>query len=381
MIWIAPVRIQFILSDRFFMSNLQYRQQKIQEKRKKTSFRDFVMEITSRYSLMLYKQQWLISMCDANSRLLIVNKNEYVPELSDLLPEGEYFFDKLATLLQTVWLPNLIHFSENANSDYANCVLWSKNIYLSYTVIKEVENAMYSFSVKTWSRNVIDGFMIRDNSENIYRSKCVISSYNTFYSKFINNSSDVRFSSNLQSCRECLFCDWLTNQSFCIRNKQYSKEEYTIEKQLILSQKGNYDLRYEQVNNQWNNTNSLNSSGNYIVNSDNVESGMMVYEIENARNIILIWGKDKWFNVYDCFLNTPPIDSIYGWLSLWTGCEHIYNAMHITRSSNIYYSIFLEDCSFCIGCIGLKNKQYCILNKQYTKEDRYNEIDKIFWFM
>ena len=38
----------------------------------------------------------------------------------------------------------------------------------------------------------------------------------------------------------------------------------------------------------------------------------------------------------------------------------------------------LENCSFCLGCIGLKNKSYCILNKQYTKEEWYSLADKIF---
>ena len=43
-----------------------------------------------------------------------------------------------------------------------------------------------------------------------------------------------------------------------------------------------------------------------------------------------------------------------------------------------FYSYFLNDCSFCFGCIGLKNKSYCILNKQYTKEERYEKVDEIF---
>ena len=38
----------------------------------------------------------------------------------------------------------------------------------------------------------------------------------------------------------------------------------------------------------------------------------------------------------------------------------------------------MESCSFCLGCIGLKNKSYCILNKQYTKEERYEKVDEIF---
>jgi hypothetical protein len=38
----------------------------------------------------------------------------------------------------------------------------------------------------------------------------------------------------------------------------------------------------------------------------------------------------------------------------------------------------MENCSFCLGCIGLKNKQFCILNKQYTKEEWYEKVDEIF---
>jgi hypothetical protein len=38
----------------------------------------------------------------------------------------------------------------------------------------------------------------------------------------------------------------------------------------------------------------------------------------------------------------------------------------------------LEACSFCLGCIGLINKSFCIFNKQYTKEERYAKVDEIF---
>jgi hypothetical protein len=47
----------------------------------------------------------------------------------------------------------------------------------------------------------------------------------------------------------------------------------------------------------------------------------------------------------------------------------------------MYYSILCEACSFCLGCVGLKNKSYCILNKQYSKEERYEKVDEIFMQM
>ena len=44
------------------MSNLHYRQEKIQVKRKQTPWRDFVMEICSRKPLMFYKNSGMVSI-------------------------------------------------------------------------------------------------------------------------------------------------------------------------------------------------------------------------------------------------------------------------------------------------------------------------------
>ena len=52
--------------------------------------------------------------------------------------------------------------------------------------------------------------------------------------------------------------------------------------------------------------------------------------------------------------------------------------MQITDSSFLYYSQYLQNCHHCLGCIGLKNKSYCILNKQYTKEEWEKKICEIF---
>jgi hypothetical protein len=38
----------------------------------------------------------------------------------------------------------------------------------------------------------------------------------------------------------------------------------------------------------------------------------------------------------------------------------------------------MENCHHCFGCIGLKNKSYCILNKQYSKEEWESLAEKIF---
>jgi hypothetical protein len=46
-------------------------------------------------------------------------------------------------------------------------------------------------------------------------------------------------------------------------------------------------------------------------------------------------------------------------------------------SSDIYYSDNLVACKNCFGCISLKNKEYCIFNKQYTKQEYEELVSKI----
>ena len=62
-------------------------------------------------------------------------------------------------------------------------------------------------------------------------------------------------------------------------------------------------------------------------------------------------------------------------------CERIYECFGSTKCSRCAYCTFCHDsvdcylsydlhgCSDCVMCVGLRNKKYCILNEQYTKEE------------
>ncbi|MBP7885433.1 hypothetical protein KAZ93_04775 [Patescibacteria group bacterium] len=49
--------------------------------------------------------------------------------------------------------------------------------------------------------------------------------------------------------------------------------------------------------------------------------------------------------------------------------------------TNIFYCNLGSHISDCFGCIGLRHKQYCIFNKQYTKEDYEQTVAKIISHM
>ena len=68
------------------------------------------------------------------------------------------------------------------------------------------------------------------------------------------------------------------------------------------------------------------------------------------------------------------IDQLGTWHDEVSGANScVYGGYQIKNSvwSNARYSEYLDIChevEYCFGCVGLRNKKYCILNKQYEKE-------------
>ena len=57
--------------------------------------------------------------------------------------------------------------------------------------------------------------------------------------------------------------------------------------------------------------------------------------------------------------------------------------VNVTRQghSNLYTDNCVENCNNLFGCIGLRNKSYCIFNKQYTKDEYETTVANIITHM
>jgi hypothetical protein len=243
------------------------------------------------------------------------------------------------------------------------------------------ENVLYSYSVKDDSRNVLNSIFINKQSENIFSSSGISSSQNIFYSRYLSNCSDIWFSDNLISCQECLFCSNLENARYFINNEELPKEEYLKQKAIILSKKENFEIWQNKVSKRGKNIWSVKVNWNAVANSENIENGLFVQNIRNWKNLIMVWWNWVFENCYDVMDSGTWDDShdLY-WLSGWWMWNNQYNCI-TSLWSYLYYCNFCWECSFCLGCIWLKNKKYCILNKQYTEEEWYLEATKIFEHM
>lgn len=365
------------------MSNLENWNQKLRDSRKNTNFRDFLLEIWSNIPVSLNRENWMLSRIPKTDRVWKVVSvsefNEIKAELTKLwrdFDSNKSFFENYSDLLKSISYPARITDLNVENWEFADSVLMSKNVYLSYIIIEWCENILYTFYSQDYCKNVLNSVMVWDHCDIVFSSVAILQSFKVFYSKFITNWNNIWFSTNLIWCSECIFCDNLENKKYHINNKEYSKEEYLEKKKEILKDKSRFEEYFSKLNKKSENFGSVNVNWQFCINSNDVENGHFTYRLTNWRNVLFVW--DKWWrrNVLDTICSDQAWEwDIYACCNLWTAQNAYFSDSVIW--TNIYYSNFCFDCSNLFGCFGLQNKQYCILNKQYEKDEWYKKVDEI----
>lgn len=357
-------------------------QKKIQDKRKNTPFRDFLLEVASWWSINLYRNNNNISFLPLTQRSgKVVWLYQYYREYDNLLDgiwNNSDFFSDFASLFINHAKPAIFHVGSNENADYCNTCFGTKNAYLSFVSWFNTENIFYS--TQTWENtsNVFNSSLVTNWSNNIYSSRVVQNSFNIFYSQYIYNSSDMWFCSSCIGCHYCINCDGLENMSYCINNIQYNEEEFndlktTYTRDIFSS------LHTTTFARKWQNFSCTDVIGYGLYkchNSINLYNSM---NYNDSRNVVFSDGLTWVKSYYDCIDTGTNSNDFYAVCQWGEDSSHCYMCNFVSMwCFNIFYSIHMENCSFCLGCIGLKNKSYCILNKQYTKEERHAKVDEIF---
>lgn len=283
--------------------------------------------------------------------------------------------------------PSKLIYPELENAEFTSHSGWAKNIYMSFWVFVNVENIFNSFYVFYDCRNVFSSYYIIKSS-NIYDSWLINSSFEISFSYNIKDSSNLIFCRNMQNSFECMFCCNQINSKYKIYNKQYSKPEYEIIKKSILQKMSNY-FWFKILENEYRiflNSNLIEVSSN-IVNSESVvwekvsnsKNSINVYNIwdtvENCVNLIESGGWKNIINSVACWLNS---ENIIWSCSAWVNSYWVYFCFAcVENCNNIYYCVDLESCNECMFCFWLKNKKYYIFNKKYSKEQYFQEKEKI----
>lgn len=291
------------------------------------------------------------------------------------------FFEQYKEFSNTVprpalWQRNIV------NSDFSNMVAESKNVYLSVSVIKNSENVFYSKSVDK-SKDIVDCLNVINGSENIYENTEAQSNYNSQYLLLCRNCIDSYYSVDCIDCSNVFLCSNLRSKKFCIRNKQYTKEEYfkELEKFNLKSRASRESLndefaetRKKAIYRFGNITKCTDVTGNNLLNVKNGENCFEVYEAENIKYC------------YRAFNFKDVMDMDYGgWSELMyeytTGALNDYNVkFSFSALNSVRNADYTEGCMDCInifGCISLKKTKNAILNKTYSKEEFESLRNKI----
>jgi hypothetical protein len=275
--------------------------------------------------------------------------------------------------------PHLALFSsQTENCDYSNQINASKNCYLIFGGLDD-ENCDYGHII--WNcRDSIDNLYLF-KSESCYECIDCLGSAKLFYSQECESCVDSIGLFDCRNCLNCIGCVGQVNKSYCIFNKQVSKEEYkeflakyplSEENSIKFILNEREKLRRTIPQRSFFGSHNNDVSGNHIYNAHNIKHSFDIKSGENSKYCFTVRTTT---DSYDLSF-TGEASETYNALTILGG-NRIIGSQTIYNSNDVYYSENCHSCSNIFGCYGLRKKSYCILNKQYSKEQYLELFPKI----
>lgn len=270
----------------------------------------------------------------------------------------------------------LNHGLKSENTDYTDYIYRSKNIYFGFYGGKNTDSA-YIFNCQ----QVTDCFDCNHLVESELCWECTDSygCYGCSYLDYCTSCTNCHFSYYLRHCQDCFGCVLLQHKSHCIFNVQYSPKEYrAVTRELFQKPAEEHFRRLAELKKKFPVPPSYQSKtencdfGDYLYHSVNCYS---CFDCLGSQNCLYSLELDRCQDCVDCsFLHECEL--------CWecTGAGHSYNCSFIENGD------YLRDCHFCshcykseylFGCVNLTHTKYCILNKQYSKEDFFKKVAQI----
>jgi hypothetical protein len=286
--------------------------------------------------------------------------------------EGRSFFEQFAELAKRV--PHLgLVYSHSENCDYTNYINYSKNCYLIFGCHGD-EECYYGWRTHD-SYQCLDNCQL-DKSKFCYECVDCDECYELLFSQDCTNCTSSAFLYDCKSSTDCLFSTGLRNKQYCIFNKQYSREGYLKEKakydlssyeglevakKLFAEFLKSYPRRATFV------INSENVAGDHIINSKNIHYS---FNLKNAEDGAYLESCEDIKDSMDATFSGWPAELIYECISAGIGCHNQKFSVTTWTCSDVEYCDSCHNSKDLFGCFGLRRqRQYCILNKQYNCEE------------
>ncbi len=181
------------------------------------------------------EEETLISIYHPDAKMTVYDKDMWWSDKWNPLEYGrEYdfskpFFLQFKELMERV--PHITLFdSKSSNARFCNITVEMKNCYL-VTAAWTCEDSMYCNRV-SGCKYTVDSHVCY-NTEFGYENVYCRDSSRLFFSLESENCLDSYFLYDCRNCSNCILCSNLRNKNYCIKNIQYSKEEYEEKKKKL----------------------------------------------------------------------------------------------------------------------------------------------------
>lgn len=281
------------------------------------------------------------------------------------------FFEQFKSLADNI--PHLpIFATNNQNSDYTNGSQQNKDCYMIF-VSDHNQNCYYSDDV----------FDCDSSMDLLGCSKCQLAyqcigctgCYDSKYLIDCHNCRDSDFCLDCKNCENCYFSFGLRNKKYHFLNKPLSKEEYEkkVEQYKSMSPKDKQKYLLEQTIKMphlfIHGMNNADSTGDYISNCKNSLNCYGSHYLEDCKSLLQ---SNKAKDCREGYVVVDNSELCYQVMSSISQNKCVATNL-CWNNNDLLYCFDCENSSNLFGCVGLKRKKYCILNKQYTQEE-YEEL-------
>ena len=292
------------------------------------------------------------------------------------------FFEQFKELFLDV--PQIAISSDNQSVDSEYCASsnFMKNCYL-------VNNGGYDENI-SYSNRVLESkdsldLYLSNGLELCYQNIYCQNSYKLFFSNHCDSCVESAFLYDCRNCQNCFGCVNLRNKKYHIFNKPYIKEEYF--KKLkefdlgsyenIVKYQNKYQELYQKAIHKFTQiTKSVNCTGNEIMNAKNCHHSFDILKgLEDSK--FANWAGYNCRDGYDVLGFGLNSELFYEALDGGLDASKNFFVLICWSCQDIQYSFNCHSSSNLFGCNGLRKKQYCIFNKQYSKKEYQELVPKI----
>ncbi|MBU0670947.1 MAG: hypothetical protein ABH835_02900 [Patescibacteria group bacterium] len=289
------------------------------------------------------------------------------------------FIDQLLELQDKTPHFHMLGDEKNVNCDFCDDVYACKDCYYSRSMVED-ENCHYSYRF-LYCKDSIDVTYCY-NCDRCYDLTFCFKNYNIFHSLNTRDSVDGKFLYDCRGCKNCFMCWNLRNKEYCVRNQEFSEDEY---KKIISQEKINTffgieklkeelkkHLQKDAIHRAFYQEKCEDSIGSYLTGCKSCHNNFFN---ENSENCLNVFRSAE--NKDCCDLNGLYKGELCYEIIQSTECYACKFCTNCLLTQNCDCCDMCHDCKDCFGCVGLRKKQYCILNKQYDEKEYFELKDKL----